>query len=113
MDSNSEKNEGDSLFASSLAIPTNEINFLGKKTNSNSSNSKSTDNKYLIKHKKLKSISFKKSIENSSINHFNINSFFIYDIDEIHQFFTKIKDKNLIKVNSQEINFLKMKINEN
>ena len=34
MDSNSEKNEGDSLFASSLAIPTNEINFLGKKTNS-------------------------------------------------------------------------------
>ena len=66
-----------------------------------------------IKRLKKKFISHKKKrLKNPSITHFNLYSFFIYDNDEYLQFFNTITNKNLVKVNKEELNFLQSKYNE-
>ena len=47
-----------------------------------------------------------------SITHFNLYSFFIYDNNEYENFFKTVSNKNLIKVNSDEYDFLQFKVNE-
>ena len=42
-------------------------------------------------------------IKNPSINHFNSDSHFIYNIDEAEIFLSTVKNKNLIKVNPKEL----------
>jgi hypothetical protein len=63
--------------------------------------------------KKRNNISlYKKYIKNPSINHFNLTSKFIFDIDEYENFFSKNSNKKLILVNEFEIQKLTEKINE-
>ena len=47
-----------------------------------------------------------KYLKNPSINHFNLYSHFIYDLDEVSEFFNKNKNKNTLKVNKNELNYL-------
>lgn len=68
-------------------------------------------NKKLIGHKK-KTFKKKKKISNPGINHFNINSKFIYDLSKPNSFITIFNNKNNIKLNQNEINFLKKEIND-
>lgn len=83
-----------------------------RENSSKSKNDNKNKNKKLIK--KIKKKRIKKRIschlkylkKNPSINHFNINSFFIYDLDEIEQFVNKTNNKNLLKVNPQELSYL-------
>jgi hypothetical protein len=49
---------------------------------------------------------------NPSITHFNIDSFFIYDINEVDHYFSTVSNKNLIKIKSDELSFLQSKLNE-
>ena len=58
--------------------------------------------------KKVKRIScHNKFLINPSITHFNASSNFIYDIDSIDEYFSKTSNKNLIKLNDNEIIELK------
>jgi len=41
------------------------------------------------------------------ITHFNSNSKLIYDIDEVDCYLSKIKNKNLLKLNQSEIDDIK------
>lgn len=45
-------------------------------------------------------------LNNPSINHFSIDSFFIYDQIDSFKFFESLTDKNKIKLNQSEISFL-------
>lgn len=45
-------------------------------------------------------------INNPSINHFSIDSFFIYDQIDSFKYFESLSDKNKIKLNQNEISFL-------
>ena len=60
--------------------------------------------KRLRRNFKRKNISkHKKYLKNPSINHFNINSKFIFDLDEVEDFLIKTKNKNNLKVNQREL----------
>ena len=52
-----------------------------------------------------------KYLENPSIIYFKISSLFIYDNDEYLRFFNIITNKNLIKINKDELTFLQSKFN--
>lgn len=52
------------------------------------------------------------SIKNPQITAINDNSKFIFDIDTFETYFSKIKNKNNLKLNESEIKFLESKINE-
>jgi hypothetical protein len=54
----------------------------------------------------------KKYLKNPNISRLNIDSHFIYDIDEGEFFYNKLKNKNLIKVNTNELKYLEEKIEE-
>ena len=63
----------------------------------------------ISKVKKLKKIKISKHLnylKNPSINHFNINSHFVYDLNEVNEFLDKNKNKNSLKVNENELNYL-------
>lgn len=61
----------------------------------------------------LKGISnHKKLLKNPSISHFTIMSHFIYDLDEVEDFFKNTKNKNLLKVNEKEMKVLDNLIEE-
>ena len=63
-------------------------------------------NKYLnkkIKSKKPKIIGFK----NPSINHFNFDSFFIFQQKDFIEYFNSLSNKNSIKLGFEEITLLK------
>ena len=77
-----------------FAVPgQNDSNVEGKKT------------KKLLrkKFKKNKIIAKKQNKKNPSINHFNLDSHFIFDNDEGEKFFRNIKNKNYIKASTNEI----------
>ena len=46
------------------------------------------------------------------ITHFNENSHFVYDIDEANNYLNKIGNKNLLKLNENELNTIKIKIEQ-
>ena len=97
--------------------PLKKIKNAGKKASQNKDKSKVKDRKkqnFRISSKKTsqKISPFKKFIKNPSINHFNLDSNFIYDLDEVDNFFNKTKDKNLLKVTKKELDTLDRKINE-
>ena len=52
------------------------------------------------------------NIKNPSITHFNINSHFIYSDEDFLEYFHSKQNKNLIKLNKEELNFLIDTINE-
>lgn len=54
----------------------------------------------------------KKEIKNPGITHFNIDSNFIYDLGNPKDFILSIENKNIVKLNNNELYFLKAKINE-
>ena len=54
----------------------------------------------------------KKLLKNPSISHFTIMSHFIYDLDEVEDFFKNTKNKNLLKVNEKEMKVLDNLIEE-
>ena len=94
-----------------------------KKSDNEKNNALSSKNQY--NHKRVKNNirkfitikkkkNYRKSIasSNPSITHFNLNSFFIYDVNEYECFFKKITNKNSIKVKPDELAFLQSKINE-
>lgn len=60
------------------------------------------------KHKK----SIKVKIKNPKITAINQNSRFIYDIDTFEKYFSKLNNKNNLKLNNEEIDFLKSKIEQ-
>lgn len=61
-----------------------------------------------IKGRKISS--HNKYLKNPNINRLNIDSHFIYDIDEGENFYNKIQNKNLLKVNLKELHSLEEKI---
>lgn len=48
--------------------------------------------------------------ENPMITHFNQNSFFVYDLNEVYDYLHKIKNKNNLKLNDSEVQLLQNKI---
>ena len=66
------------------------------------------------KYKKRKKSNTKISnnIKNPSISHFNISSHFIYSESDFLDYFRTSQNKNLIKLNKDELSFLKTNINE-
>ena len=75
------------------------------------SNSKIIANNKFIAKKRKKSTIYKK-FKNPGINHFNINSFFIYDLGKIQSIIYSIKDKNNMKMSDKDINSLSEEINK-
>ena len=79
--------------------------------NDNPSNSSSFINSNEFLNKKTNSISSKNNvrdfIKNPLINHFTINSFFIFDKFDFSKYFSNLKNKNFIKLTSSELLFLK------
>ena len=75
------------------------------------SNSKIIANNKFIAKKRKKSTIYKK-FKNPGINHFNINSFFIYDLGKIQSIIYSIKDKNNNKMSDKDINSLSEEINK-
>ena len=73
------------------------------------SNSKIIANNKFIAKKRKKSTIYKK-FKNPGINHFNINSFFIYDLGKIQSIIYSIKDKNNMKMSEKDINSLSEEI---
>ena len=51
-------------------------------------------------------------LKNPKITAINENSNFIYDVDEFEHYFSQTKDHNLLKLNHEELLFLKSKISE-
>ena len=49
---------------------------------------------------------YQKKIKNPQINHFNKYSFFVYDNFEAKLYLDSVKNKELIKLNTEEENFL-------
>lgn len=85
------------------------------KENNGKKKIKDETKKNIIKFKKPKKkfvLHKKKYSKNPSITHFNISSFFIYDNDEYLRFFNTTTNKNLIKVNKDELTFLQSKYND-
>ena len=78
-----------------------------------SSKKKSNGKKILKKRIIFKNkLSFKKKSVNPSITRFNINSYFFYDIDEINKYLSTVSNKNFIKVNNKELDYLNQKIQD-
>ena len=75
------------------SIETNKVSYPKKNTYLNKK----------IKCKKNKKIGFK----NPSINHFNFNSFFIFDQNDYIEYFNSLSNKNSIKLCFEEITLLK------
>ena len=82
-------------------------------------NEKSSFKLYPIETSKKKSTKKKKSknritnyIKNPSITHFNIDSHFIYSEEDFMEYYTLNQNRNLIKLNKNELDFLTNKINE-
>ena len=75
------------------------------------SNSKIIANNKFIAKKRKKSTIYKK-FKNPGISHFNINSFFIYDLGKIQSIIYSIKDKNNMKMSDKDINSLSEEINK-
>ena len=46
-------------------------------------------------------------LKNPTISHFTYDSFFIYDQNDYINYFDSLSNKNLIKINSEEVLFLK------
>lgn len=76
------------------------------------SDSKIIANNQLISKKRKKSSVYQK-YKNPGINHFNIDSFFIYDLGKIQSIIYSVKDKNNLKMNNKDINSLSEEINKN
>ena len=49
--------------------------------------------------------------DNPKINYFNLDSFFIYDQGDFIDYYDSLKQKNLIKLNPNEISLLQNEIN--
>ena len=77
---------------------------------SNNVQNKSSKKQY----KKIRKINTKISeyIKNPSISHFNIYSHFIYSEIDFLDYYKSSQNKNLIKLNKEELKFLNNKINE-
>ena len=90
------------------------MDFLSTKNLINSSSNINKIKSSSKKHKKRKKTNTKISvyIKNPSISHFNINSHFIYSEIDFLDYFRTNQNKNLIKLNKEELGFLKNKINE-
>lgn len=65
------------------------------------------------KRKKKKYLNLLSSIQNPSISHFNIDSHIIYSEYDFINYFNSLSNKNFVKLNSVEIDYLKEITNEN
>ena len=70
----------------------------------NQQNSSKKTNKSMLNKKRISS--HNKYLANPSITRFNESSHFIYDLDEADRYLSNIKNKNLLKLNQNEISFL-------
>jgi hypothetical protein len=68
-------------------------------------------NKNFIKRKVKKSSSNIKKIKYPGITHFNTDSHFVYDLSNIKDFILSTNDKNTMKLNQLEVQFIKNEIN--
>jgi len=66
----------------------------------------------LPKRKNRNYIKNKIKIINPRITSFTPQSHFIYDIDAYQSYFKKVKNRNLLKLSDEELNFLNSKIND-
>lgn len=84
--------------------------FVEVNSNNNKCEKDNFSNKFLTKKRIKKKFQKKKSIAN--ISHINIDSFFIFDFKKPEIYFNKLNNKNLIKLNKSEYNFLLTKIED-
>ena len=87
-----------------------------KKNNKQNKNSFSKNTKHRqfkkIKKKRFRASTHKRFLLNPSITHFNLDSQFIYDVDEVKTFLSKNQNRKLLLVNANELERLKNKIND-
>lgn len=84
-----------------------------KKTKSSIKNANDNPNDYDMDdfQFEVKNNIISKFINNPSINKFNYNSFFIFDQNDNIKYYQSLSNKNLIKLNNEEISFLKEIVN--
>lgn len=90
----------------------NDSNYDNEKFNHQKKYPLQDDKSILQKRKKINKYDILSKIKNPSISHFNINSNFIFSERDFINYFNTIQNKNSVKLNKVELDFLSDKINE-